>query len=158
VKILRTCRENRHNPSIIRSISSSNIGYILIGSGTRNRRKTITKQKNKQKQKISGDFSTGAQDADNCIAVLNDANACREQGEGVTPPGPPPEGILYLVKDLQIYQLQIYYRIYTSSGDPKSDIRVLSAWIRKASKLMIIYDDNNSTISTCIPSAVYYYY
>ena len=69
--------------------------------------KTITKQKNKQKQKISGDGSEGVQNADNCIAVLNDANACREQGQQVTPPGPPPtpppevgcpEGTLYNVK------------------------------------------------------------
>jgi hypothetical protein len=42
--------------------------------------KTNTKQKNKQKQKISGDESTGTQDGSNCIAVVNDANACREQG------------------------------------------------------------------------------
>ena len=41
--------------------------------------KTITKQINKQKQKISGDGSLGIQDADNCIAVLNGANACRQQ-------------------------------------------------------------------------------
>jgi hypothetical protein len=69
--------------------------------------KTITKQKNKQKQKISGDGSEGIQDADNCIAVLNGANACRTQGQQVTPPGPPPtpppevgcpEGTLYNVK------------------------------------------------------------
>jgi hypothetical protein len=43
--------------------------------------KTITKQVNKQKQKISGDGSEGIQNADNCIAVLNGANACRQQGE-----------------------------------------------------------------------------
>ena len=43
--------------------------------------KTITKQINKQKQKISGDGSEGIQNADNCIAVLNGANACR-QGPG----------------------------------------------------------------------------
>src|SRR5918912_748506 len=43
---------------------------------------TITKQINKQKQLISGDFSEGTQDADNCIAVLNGANACREQNTG----------------------------------------------------------------------------
>ena len=41
--------------------------------------KTITKQINKQKQKISGDGSLGIQDADNCIAVLNGNNACRQQ-------------------------------------------------------------------------------
>ena len=42
---------------------------------------TITKQINKQKQLISGDGSEGIQNADNCIAVLNGANACR-QGPG----------------------------------------------------------------------------
>ena len=42
--------------------------------------KTITKQINKQKQVISGDGSFGSQDAFNCIAVLNGANACRQQG------------------------------------------------------------------------------
>ena len=41
---------------------------------------TITVQKNKQKQLISGDGSFGEQDASNCIAVLNGANACRQQG------------------------------------------------------------------------------
>jgi hypothetical protein len=41
---------------------------------------TITKQINKQKQAISGDGSFGSQDASNCIAVLNGANACRQQG------------------------------------------------------------------------------
>jgi hypothetical protein len=66
------------------------ISSLAVAPAIADSSKTITKQKNKQKQKISGDFSTGAQDADNCIAVLNDANACREQGEGVTPPGPPP--------------------------------------------------------------------
>jgi hypothetical protein len=50
---------------------------------------TVTDQINKQKQLLSGFVTTGAQDADNCIAVLNDANACRQQGEGVTPPTPP---------------------------------------------------------------------
>jgi hypothetical protein len=44
--------------------------------------KTITKQINKQKQVISGDGSFGSQDASNCIAVLNGANACRQQGTG----------------------------------------------------------------------------
>ena len=44
--------------------------------------KTITKQINKQKQAISGDGSFGEQDASNCIAVLNGANACRQQGTG----------------------------------------------------------------------------
>ena len=42
--------------------------------------KTITKQINKQRQVISGDFSEGTQDSSNCIAVLNGANACRQQG------------------------------------------------------------------------------
>ena len=48
--------------------------------------KIITKQKNKQKQKISGFLSEGTQTADNCIAVANGANgnnyggACRQQG------------------------------------------------------------------------------
>jgi hypothetical protein len=44
--------------------------------------KTVTIQVNKQKQKISGDESLGIQDADNCIAVLNGANACRQQDNG----------------------------------------------------------------------------
>ena len=43
---------------------------------------TITKQINKQKQVISRDGSFGSQDASNCIAVLNGANACREQALG----------------------------------------------------------------------------
>ena len=44
--------------------------------------KTVTIQVNKQKQLISGDGSLGIQDADNCIAVLNGANACRDQNNG----------------------------------------------------------------------------
>ena len=44
--------------------------------------KTITKQVNKQKQVLSGFVTEGSQDASNCIAVLNGANACREQGTG----------------------------------------------------------------------------
>jgi hypothetical protein len=44
--------------------------------------KTVTVQKNLQKQLISGFVSIGTQDADNCIAVLNGANACREQNNG----------------------------------------------------------------------------
>jgi hypothetical protein len=44
--------------------------------------KTVTIQINKQKQKISGDGSFGSQDASNCIAVLNGANACRQQDNG----------------------------------------------------------------------------
>ena len=43
--------------------------------------KTVTKQINKQLQIIKGDRSKGIQNADNCIAVLNGANACR-QGPG----------------------------------------------------------------------------
>ena len=42
--------------------------------------KTVTKQINKQLQIIKGDRSKGIQNADNCIAVLNGANACRDQG------------------------------------------------------------------------------
>ena len=46
--------------------------------------------------------STGAQDSSNCIAVVNDANACRTQGERVTPPPPPqeegcPTGTVYYI-------------------------------------------------------------
>ena len=44
--------------------------------------KTVTIQVNKQKQKISGFGSFGEQNADNCIAVLNGANACRQQDNG----------------------------------------------------------------------------
>jgi hypothetical protein len=44
--------------------------------------KTITKQINKQKQVLSGFVTIGIEDADNCIAVLNGANACREQALG----------------------------------------------------------------------------
>ena len=51
---------------------------------------TVTEQANKQKGVLSGFVTFDEQDADNCIAVLNDANACREQGQQVTPPGPPP--------------------------------------------------------------------
>jgi DNA-binding transcriptional regulator of glucitol operon len=49
--------------------------------------KTITKQANKQKQVLSGFVTVGDQHADNCIAVLNDANACREQGTGAPSDG-----------------------------------------------------------------------
>ena len=41
---------------------------------------TITKQVNKQKQVLSGFVTEGTQDASNCIAVLNGANACRQGG------------------------------------------------------------------------------
>jgi hypothetical protein len=41
--------------------------------------KTITKQVNKQKQKIKGFFSEGEQSASNCITVLSRENACRQQ-------------------------------------------------------------------------------
>ena len=51
--------------------------------------KTITKQINKQKQVLSGFVTEGSQTADNCIAVLNGANACREQTTGG---GGPPGG------------------------------------------------------------------
>jgi hypothetical protein len=44
--------------------------------------KTVTKQINKQKQVLSGFVTVGEQTADNCIAVLNDANACRQQNNG----------------------------------------------------------------------------
>jgi hypothetical protein len=37
---------------------------------------------NKQKQVLSGFVTVGEQTADNCIAVLNGANACRDQGTG----------------------------------------------------------------------------
>ena len=49
---------------------------------------TITKQVNEQKQVISGDFSEGTEDASNCIAVLNGANACRQQGTDAVVIGP----------------------------------------------------------------------
>ncbi len=52
---------------------------------------TVTKQASKQKGVLSGFVIFDDQDADNCIVVLNDANACREQGQQVTPPTPPPE-------------------------------------------------------------------
>ena len=56
--------------------------------------KTTTKQINKQKQVLSGFVTEGTQDASNCIAVLNGANACREQNTGpaagpITLPGTP---------------------------------------------------------------------
>ena len=50
--------------------------------------KTVTIQVNKQKQKISGDFNEGTQDASNCIAVLNGVNACRQQGTDAVVIGP----------------------------------------------------------------------
>ena len=43
--------------------------------------KTITKEINKQKQTLSGKFVLGIQEANNCIAVLNDDNACSHQHE-----------------------------------------------------------------------------
>ena len=43
--------------------------------------KTITKQINKQLQVIKGKHSKGEQNASNCIAILNGANACRTQGD-----------------------------------------------------------------------------
>ena len=44
--------------------------------------KTVTKQINKQKQVLSGFVTIGEQDADNCIAAANGANACRDQATG----------------------------------------------------------------------------
>jgi hypothetical protein len=44
--------------------------------------KTVTIQVNKQKQVLSGFVTFGSQDASNCIAVVNGANACREQATG----------------------------------------------------------------------------
>ena len=43
---------------------------------------TITEQENKQKQVLSGFVTEGEQDASNCIAVANGANACRQQATG----------------------------------------------------------------------------
>jgi hypothetical protein len=62
--------------------------------------KTVVKQSNKQKLRQHGIRNSADQDASNCIAVLNGANACRQQGEGVTPPTPPgrlgcPEGTVF---------------------------------------------------------------
>jgi hypothetical protein len=70
------------------------IASPAFAGGHGDRSATITKQINKQKQVISGDDSTGTQDASNCIAVLNGANACREQntGQGGGPPGGGPPG------------------------------------------------------------------
>ena len=42
--------------------------------------KTVTVQKNKQKQVLSGLVTEGFQSASNCIAVLDGSNACRQQG------------------------------------------------------------------------------
>ncbi len=44
--------------------------------------KTVVKQSNKQKLHQSGIFNEADQSASNCIAVLNGANACREQNNG----------------------------------------------------------------------------
>jgi hypothetical protein len=44
--------------------------------------KTVVKQSNKQKLHQSGIFNEADQDASNCIAVLNGANACRQQATG----------------------------------------------------------------------------
>ena len=51
--------------------------------------KTVTVQKNKQKQLLSGFVTEGTQDASNCIAVLNGANAYRQQGTDGVIRGPP---------------------------------------------------------------------
>ena len=56
------------------------IGRIASSSFASDSSKTITKQINKQKQVLSGFVTVGEQHADNCIAVLNGPNACREQG------------------------------------------------------------------------------
>jgi hypothetical protein len=56
------------------------IGTIASPAFAYDSSKTITKQISKQRQVISGDFSEGTQDSSNCIAVLNGANACRQQG------------------------------------------------------------------------------
>jgi hypothetical protein len=53
---------------------------------------TITKQINEQKQVLSGFVTFGSQDASNCIAVLNGANACREQALGAIRAVPLEEG------------------------------------------------------------------
>ena len=44
--------------------------------------KTVVKQSNKQKLRQHGIRNSADQDASNCIAVLNGANACRQQGTG----------------------------------------------------------------------------
>jgi hypothetical protein len=82
-----------HNSSISRCTSSSCLVLGAVASpafagGYKKRDKygdssaTITVQKNLQKQKISGFLSFGSQDASHCIAVLNGANAYRQQGTG----------------------------------------------------------------------------
>jgi hypothetical protein len=51
--------------------------------------KTVVKQSNKQKLHQDGIFNEADQSASNCIAVLNGANACREQNNGPAAlPGP----------------------------------------------------------------------
>jgi hypothetical protein len=56
------------------------IGTFASPAFTSDSSKTVTKQVNKQKQVLSGFVTFGSQDASNCIAVFNDANACRQQG------------------------------------------------------------------------------
>ena len=56
------------------------IGALASPAFASDSSKTITKQVNKQKQVLSGFVTVGEQTADNCIAVLNGANACRQQG------------------------------------------------------------------------------
>jgi O-glycosyl hydrolase len=58
------------------------IGAVATPAFAYDSSKTITKQINKQKQVLSGFVTIGDQDASNCIAVANDANACREQALG----------------------------------------------------------------------------
>ena len=68
------------------------IGTLASPAFASDSSKTVTKQVNKQKQVLSGFVTFGEQNADNCIAVLNDANACREQGTGGLTPVPIPRG------------------------------------------------------------------
>ena len=60
------------------------IGALASPAFASDSSKTITKQINKQKQIISGDFSEGTQTWSNCITTLNGANACRQQGTDAT--------------------------------------------------------------------------
>ena len=55
---------------------------ILASPAFADSSKTVTVQKNLQKQVESGFVTFGLQDASNCIAVLNGANACRQQDNG----------------------------------------------------------------------------
>jgi hypothetical protein len=79
-----------HNSSISCCLGSSCYSNRTLASAAfaYDSSKTITKQINKQKQVISGEGSFGSQDASNCIAVLNGANACRQQGTDAVVIGP----------------------------------------------------------------------